>query len=166
MDQNNGSSTTNTILWVVVLVLITLLLNQGDGDGVVDAGLEAPNAEDRLAKTLALVEQPMRVLNNLCVPEIRVLIGKVRAAGADDRNPIEEEIFDRLDGSLGKLIAEDFVDGEPEGIDLMKYDYVTSVARHQAETFHGISNIFRSWIGRCGTALEDPVSWESLGRPD
>ena len=152
MEEN--SNTTNTILWIAVLVLVTLLLNRGDEGGAFDTSLEAPNAEDRLAKTLAPVEQPLRVLNNLCVPEIRDLIAELRTAdNAGDRKRIENEIFSRLDGSLGKLIARDFRDGEPQGIDLEQYDAVTSVARHQAETFHGISDIFKSWIGDCGTEL-------------
>jgi hypothetical protein len=153
VGQDDGSSTTNTILWIAILVLITILLNQGNDGGVADARLEAPNAEDRLAKTLAQVERPMRVLNNLCVPELRALIHSLKGVEPDAAGPIEEEIFDRLDGSLGKLIADDFVEGEPEGVDLRKYRYVTSVARHQAETFHGISDIFRSWIGDCGNRL-------------
>lgn len=153
MDQHNGNGTTNTILWIAILILITLLLNRGD-DGIVDAGLEAPNAEDRLAKTLAPVEQPLRVLNNLCVPEVRELITQLRTEENEgDRKRIENEIFDILDGSLGKLIADDFERGEPDGVDLEMYDYVTSVARHQAETFHGVSDIFRSWIGDCGRSL-------------
>jgi hypothetical protein len=152
VEENN--STMNTILWIVVLVLVTLLLNRGDEGSALDTRLEAPNAEDRLAKTLAPVEQPLRVLNNLCVPEIRDLIADLRTAdNAGDKQRIENEIFSRLDGSLGKLIASDFVDGEPVGIDLEQYDAVTSVARHQAETFHGISDIFKSWIGDCGTEL-------------
>jgi hypothetical protein len=148
------SNTMTTILWIAVLVLVTLLLNRGDEGSALDTRLEAPNAEDRLAKTLAPVEQPLRVLNNLCVPEIRDLIADLRTADNEgDEKRIENEIFDRLDGSLGKLIARDFEDGEPVGIDLEQYDAVTSVARHQAETFHGISDIFKSWIGDCGTEL-------------
>ena len=154
MDQNNGSNTTNTILWIVILVLVTFLINGGGDDGVVDASLEAPNAEDRLAKTLAPVEQPIRTLNNLCTPEVRALISELRTEDDEgNQKRIENEIFDRLDGSLGKLIADDFEEGEPVGVDLVAYDYVTSVARHQAETFHGISDIFRSWIGDCGEDL-------------
>jgi hypothetical protein len=153
VDQNNGGNTTNTILWIVILVLVTFLINGGGDDGV-DASLEAPNAEDRLAKTLAPVEQPIRTLNNLCVPEVRDLISDLRTEDdKGNRKRIENEIFDRLDGSLGMLIAKDFEEGEPVGVDLVKYDYVTSVARHQAETFHGISDIFRSWIGDCGEDL-------------
>jgi hypothetical protein len=148
------SNTMTTILWIAVLVLVTLLLNRGDEGSALDTRLEAPNAEDRLAQTLAPVEQPLRVLNNLCVPEIRDLIADLRTADNEgDEKRIENEIFDRLDGSLGKLIARDFEDGEPVGIDLEQYDAVTSVARHQAETFHGISDIFKSWIGDCGTEL-------------
>jgi hypothetical protein len=153
--MEDRSSTVTTILWIVVLVLVTLLLNRGgDEGGVLDTRLESPNAEDRLAKTLAPVEQPLRVLNNLCVPEVRDLISDLRTVDdPGDKKRIENEIFDRLDGSLGKLIARDFVDGEPVGIDIEQYDAVTSVARHQAETFHGISDIFGSWIGDCGTEL-------------
>jgi hypothetical protein len=159
MDERNN--TTNTLLWIAVLVLVTLLLNQGDDGGVaaIEDNLQAPNAEERLAKTLAPVEQPFRTLNNLCTPEVRALIDELRAAkeeGDEGRiNSLETQIFDRLDGSLGKLIAADFVQGEPNGIDLVKYDSVTSVARNQVETFHGISKIFGSVIGDCGEAIPE-----------
>jgi hypothetical protein len=159
MEERNN--TTNTLLWIAVLVLVTLLLNQGDDGGVaaIEDNLQAPNAEERLAKTLAPVEQPFRTLNNLCTPEVRALIDELRAAkeeGDEGRiNSLETQIFDRLDGSLGKLIAADFVQGEPNGVDLVKYDSVTSVARNQVETFHGISKIFGSVIGNCGEAIPE-----------
>lgn len=153
-------NTTNTILWIIVLVLVTLLINGGgDVGGIVDASLQAPNAEDRLSKTLAPVEQPIRVLNNLCTPEVRELIEQLRDAHKSGdvaaQNRVSAEIFDRLDGTLGKLVASDFVEGEPVRVALKKYAYITSVARHQAKTLHGISDIFRSWIGDCGKRLID-----------
>jgi hypothetical protein len=153
MDERNN--TTNTLLWIAVLVLVTLLLNQGDDGDVaaIEDNLQAPNAEERLAKTLAAVEMPFRTLNNLCTPEVRALIEELRDAKEGDEgriNSLETQIFDRLDGSLGKLIAADFVQGEPDGVDLVKYDGVTWAARNQVDTFHGISKIFGSVIGACG----------------
>lgn len=155
--MEDRSDTTVTVLWIVILVLVSFLLTRGDEGEAIEDNLQAPNAEERLSKTLAPVEQPLRVLNNLCTPEVRELVNGLREAEAQDDegrvNSLEEQILDRLDGSLGKLVADGFDDGEPLGVDLDKYDAVTSVARNQVETFHGISRVFGSWIEDCGEPI-------------